>query len=154
MPLYSSKASVELFTLSQCIIWETEIMLLHKELNEITYTELRLEEEMAAHSSIFVWKIPWMDELGGLQSIGVAKSRTRLKWLHFTSLTCLDESVNIRYLSFPSDISFYEFNDTHCHIFIVCIHWFVNLVGLYFSFFFFSVLSGGGGINKYEYLPY
>ena len=26
-----------------------------------------LEEEMATHSSIFVWKIPWTEEPGGLQ---------------------------------------------------------------------------------------
>ena len=28
------------------------------------------EEEMAPHSSILVWKIPWMEEPGGLQSMG------------------------------------------------------------------------------------
>ena len=27
-----------------------------------------LEEEMAAHSSIFTWEIPWTEEPGGLQS--------------------------------------------------------------------------------------
>ena len=27
-----------------------------------------LEEEMAAHSSILAWKIPWTEKLGGLQS--------------------------------------------------------------------------------------
>ena len=27
----------------------------------------RLEEEMATHSSILVWKIPWVEETGGLQ---------------------------------------------------------------------------------------
>ena len=26
-----------------------------------------LEEEMATHSSILAWKIPWTDETGGLQ---------------------------------------------------------------------------------------
>ena len=36
-----------------------------------------LEEEMATHSSILVWKIPWAEEPGRLQSIhGVAKSWT------------------------------------------------------------------------------
>ena len=30
----------------------------------------QLEEEMATHSSIFAWKIPWTEELGGLQSMG------------------------------------------------------------------------------------
>ena len=28
------------------------------------------EEEMATHSSILVWKIPWAEEPGGLQSMG------------------------------------------------------------------------------------
>ena len=35
-----------------------------------------LEEEMATHSSILAWKIPWTVEPGGLQSMGVAKSWT------------------------------------------------------------------------------
>ena len=29
-----------------------------------------LEEEIATHSSILVWEIPWTEEPGGLQSIG------------------------------------------------------------------------------------
>ena len=29
-----------------------------------------LEEEMAAHSSILAWEIPWTEEAGGLQSMG------------------------------------------------------------------------------------
>ena len=29
-----------------------------------------LEKEMAIHSSILAWKIPWTEELGGLQSMG------------------------------------------------------------------------------------
>ena len=29
-----------------------------------------LEKEMATHSSIFVWYIPWTEEPGGLQSMG------------------------------------------------------------------------------------
>ena len=29
-----------------------------------------LEEEMAAHSSILAWGIPWTEEPGGLQSMG------------------------------------------------------------------------------------
>ena len=39
---------------------------------------------MAPHSSTFAWKIPWMEEHGGLQSMGVAKSRTRLSNFTFT----------------------------------------------------------------------
>ena len=33
-----------------------------------------LKEEMATHSSILAWKIPWTEEPGGL--LGVAKSQT------------------------------------------------------------------------------
>ena len=29
-----------------------------------------LEKEMATHSSILAWKIPWTEEPGGLQSTG------------------------------------------------------------------------------------
>ena len=32
-----------------------------------------LEKEMANHSSIFAWKIPWMEEPGRLQSMGSQK---------------------------------------------------------------------------------
>ena len=32
-----------------------------------------LEKEMATHSSILVWKIPWMEEPGRLQSMGSQK---------------------------------------------------------------------------------
>ena len=34
-----------------------------------------LEKEMANHSSILAWRIPWPEELGGLQSMG-SQSRT------------------------------------------------------------------------------
>ena len=37
-----------------------------------------LEEGMATHSSILVWKIPWTEETEGLQSTGL-QSLTRLK---------------------------------------------------------------------------
>ena len=29
-----------------------------------------LEKEMATHSSILAWRIPWLEEPGGLQSVG------------------------------------------------------------------------------------
>ena len=32
-----------------------------------------LEEEMAAHLSILAWEIPWTEEPGGLESIGLQK---------------------------------------------------------------------------------
>ena len=33
--------------------------------------EYPLEEEMATHSSILAWRIPWTEETGGLQSMGL-----------------------------------------------------------------------------------
>ena len=40
-----------------------------------------LEEGVASHSSILAWRIPWTEEPGGPQTMGVAKSQTRLKRL-------------------------------------------------------------------------
>ena len=34
-----------------------------------------LEEGMATHSSILAWKIPWTEEPGGLQSMGLQRIR-------------------------------------------------------------------------------
>ena len=33
-----------------------------------------LEKEMATHSSMFAWEIPWTEEPGGLQSTGSQES--------------------------------------------------------------------------------
>ena len=43
-------------------MWETRVQSLGGE-------DL-LEKEMATHSSILAWKIPWMEETGRLQSMG------------------------------------------------------------------------------------
>ena len=42
-----------------------------------------LEKEMATHSSIFSWRIPWTEAPGGLQSTGHKESNTTER-LHFT----------------------------------------------------------------------
>ena len=44
-----------------------------------------LEKEMATHSSILAWKIPWMEEPGRLQSMR-SQSQTRLSDFIFTFL--------------------------------------------------------------------
>ena len=41
-----------------------------------------LDKEMATHSSILAWRIPWMEELSGLQSMGHKESDTT-EQLHF-----------------------------------------------------------------------
>ena len=44
------------------VMWETWVQSLG--------WEDPLENEMAAHSSILAWRIPWTEEPGGLQSMG------------------------------------------------------------------------------------
>ena len=45
---------------------ETQVQSLH--------LEDPLEKEMASHSSVLAWKIPWTEEPGRLQSIGAQES--------------------------------------------------------------------------------
>ena len=47
--------------------WETQVRSLG--------WEASLEKEMATHSSILAWRIPWMEEPGGLQSTGLQRVR-------------------------------------------------------------------------------
>ena len=37
-----------------------------------------LKKEIASHCSILAWRIPWIEEPGGLQSMGEQRVRTRL----------------------------------------------------------------------------
>ena len=52
------------------VMWETWVRSLGR--------EDTLEEEMATHSSILAWRIPWTRSLVGYTAHGVAKSQTRL----------------------------------------------------------------------------
>ena len=45
--------------------------------------EESLEKEMATHSSILAWRIPWTEEPGRLQSMGLQRNRTQLSDQHF-----------------------------------------------------------------------
>ena len=45
-----------------------------------------LEKEMATHSSILAWKISWIEEPGGLQSMGLHKELGTTGWLTLTYL--------------------------------------------------------------------
>ena len=55
-----------------------------------------LEKEMATHSSILAWRIPWMEEPGGLQSMG--SQRVGHNWTTSLSLShcggIYDENVS------------------------------------------------------------
>ena len=60
-----------------------------------------LEESMATHSSILAWKIPWTEESGGLQSMGL--QRVGRDWVHTRTHThsrdnsALDSILLIKY---------------------------------------------------------
>ena len=58
-------------------MWETWVRSLGREDS--------LENEIATHSSILAWRIPWTEEFGGLQSTG-RKELDTTEQLHFTSL--------------------------------------------------------------------
>ena len=60
-------------------VWETWVQSLGQ--------EDPLEKEMATHSSVLAWRIPWTEEPGGLQSQGGVRGRkesdmTKLLHLH------------------------------------------------------------------------
>ena len=47
-----------------------------------------LEKEMATHSSILAWKIPWVEEPSGLQSMGLQRVGHDLATSLIFTLTC------------------------------------------------------------------
>ena len=50
-----------------------------------------LEKEMATHSTVLAWRIPWTEELGGLQSTGRKESDTTEQLhFHFQDITYSD----------------------------------------------------------------
>ena len=50
------------------------------------------EKAMAPHSSSLAWKIPWMEEPGRLQSLGLLRVGDMTERLHFHfSLSCIGE---------------------------------------------------------------
>ena len=58
-----------------------------------------LEQEMATHSNLLAWKIPWSEELGGQQSV-VSQSWTRLS-THATSIVRPKGRLRRKLLSLP-----------------------------------------------------
>ena len=71
------------FLLSQIFIALSPILALWERQQDIRHgfgasLVAQLEKEMATHSSILAWKISWIEEPGGLQSIG--SQRVRHDW--------------------------------------------------------------------------
>ena len=65
---------------------------------------LILEMEMAIHSNILAWKIPWIEEPGGLQSMG--SQRVRYNWVSSLSLHFLF-SLNLTLLVLGKEKHFF-----------------------------------------------
>ena len=67
------------------------------------------EKEMATHSNILTWEIPWTEEPGGLQSMGLQKTghnwvtthTDRMEWLHVHTqgiyIKAIDSEVYIQF---------------------------------------------------------
>ena len=71
VPRYDIDSSI-----TACIYWASLVAQMVKRLPTIQETQVQslgwedpLEKEMATHSSILAWKIPWTEEPGRLQSI-------------------------------------------------------------------------------------
>ena len=62
-----------------------------------------LEKELATHSSIRAWKIPWTEELGGLQSMGSQRVGHNLasERLHLLTHLILTTTLQGRYYYYP-----------------------------------------------------
>ena len=87
-------------------MWETWVRSLGR--------EDPLEKEVAPHSSTLAWRIPWMEEPGGLQSM--RSQRVGHDWatsLHFTSEVQSLEGGNIQIKD--SNINGCEEPGAHCH---------------------------------------
>ena len=59
-------------------LWETRVQSLG--------WEDPLEKGLATHSSILAWRVPWTEEPGRLQSVGLQKVGYRLSGFHFFQL--------------------------------------------------------------------
>ena len=54
----------------------------HKRCGFDSWREDSLEKGMATHPSILAWRIPWIEELGGLKSIGSQSQSDRSNFTH------------------------------------------------------------------------
>ena len=52
-----------------------------------------LEKEMATHSSVFAWRIPWTEEPGGLWSKGCKELYTTEQLIHIDHRTKVSKSL-------------------------------------------------------------
>ena len=63
-----------------------------------------LEEEMATHSSILAWKIPWTEDPGWLKSPWGHKESDTTTWLNSHTQSCVAQATC--YVKFKNKIKF------------------------------------------------
>ena len=77
-----------------------------------------LEEEMATHSNILAWNVPWTEEPGGLQSMG--SQRVRHDWV-----TAQHSTPVHRVYCHPSPPPFWEHEEKYLNFFHACQFYFL-----------------------------
>ena len=53
-----------------------------------------MEKGVATHSSILPWRVPWMEETGGLRSMGL-QGQTRLRYTYTKPVNKLTEECQV-----------------------------------------------------------
>ena len=69
--------------------------------------EIPLEYEMATHSSILAWKIPWAEEPDRLQSLGRKESDTAKHMTHNMDITCMNPEISFIFLDKLFPLTFF-----------------------------------------------
>ena len=107
-----------------------------------------LEKEMATHSSILAWRIPWAEEPGRLQSTGLQESDTTWRLNHHQRKN-FPRTVSLRILGFlqwmlncrmhtkPQDARLKEENKARLHpysVFLHSVYHFDHVIYNYFTY--------------------
>ena len=104
-----------------------------------------LEEEIATHSNILAWRIPWTEEPGGLQSMG--SQRVRHDWAtnkHFTFALIIKTKISTKV-----DFDYYPYCNmsSNFHMFAQVLWNFIAFQVLYQSLFKIEEHQRKGGIE-------
>ena len=100
-------------------MWETRVRSLCR--------EDPLEKEMATHSSILAWRIPWLEDLCRLQFMGLQRvGHDWVTWIHFTSIQGL---YNIQ-LKTSMGVLFVPPSDAYVRSFLYLLY---TLIKLYYT---------------------
>ena len=84
-----------------------------------------LEEEQGTHSSILAWKIPWTEELGGLQSIGL--QRVAHDWVHSCTHTHTHTHTHVcTHICVHTHMHTHTCVHTHTHTCSVCVYIYIQ----------------------------